>query len=151
MRKKKVKAMKRMYAALFFLTTLALFSCNKDDFDPNDYENNIIGEWKLVHKYHWEHTQGREPTENDRDVNGIELVLTYVYKEGGVFYYKLNTTLQEETWKIVGDRIVINDDYETAEKIIYLTPTELKTEVHFMDTNGNRPQEVYDLNTYERQ
>lgn len=43
------------------------------------------------------------------------------------------------------------DDYETAEKIIYLTPTELKTEVHFMDTNGNRPQEVYDLNTYERQ
>lgn len=143
--------MKRIYAALFFLTTIAILSCSKDDFDPNDYEKNIIGEWKLVHSYHWEHTQGRAPTEYEDDGEVAGLVITYIYDEGGVFYYKLNSSLQEEKWKIVGDRIVINDDYETAEKIIYLTPTELKTEVHFMDTNGNKPQEVYDLNTYERQ
>lgn len=144
--------MKKMYITLFFLASIVLFSCDKDsDFDPKNYEKNIIGEWKLVHEYRWEHTQGREPTESEGDGSNEYFEITYIYKEGGIFYCKINTTLQEEKWKIVGDRIIIDDDYETGEKILSLTPTELKTELHFMDTNGTRPQEVYYLKTYERQ
>lgn len=141
--------MKHTYIILFFLSSIVFSACNKDDdFSPKNYEKNIIGEWKQVHEYYWEHTEGRDPTERERDLN---LNSSYIYKEGGVFYYKNHSFLQEERWKIVDGRIVINDDYETAEKILSLTQTELKTEVHFMDVNGNKPQEVYYLNTYERQ
>lgn len=141
--------MKHKYIILFFLSSIVFSACNKDDdFSPANYEKNIIGEWKKVHEYYWEHTEGREPTERERDINSND---SRVYKEGGVFYYKSPSYLQEERWKIVNDRIVINDDYETAEKILSLTQTELKTEVHFTDVAGNISQEVYHLNTYERQ
>lgn len=158
MRKKKVKAMKRKYAALFFLTTLALFSCNKDDFDPNDYEKNIIGEWRLVHEYRWRRIPGREPVISEIDKTKNKII--YIFKENDSLTYQHLGDYsgqeffveKERIYKIVDGRIIIDTgEYDTAEKILSLTPTELKTEVHFMDTDGKNYKEIYSLYTYKRQ
>lgn len=160
MRKKKVRVMKRIYAALFFLTTLALFSCSKDDFDLNDYEKNILGEWRLVHEYRWRRYPGREPVISEIDETKNKII--YTFKENGSLMVLLTiypsesngpswNTEGEMMYKIVDGRIVIDGDYETAEKILSLTQTELKTEVRFIDVVGNTSKEVYSIYTYKKQ
>lgn len=155
--KKKIRAMKKKYAALFFLTILALFSCNKEDFDPNDYEKNIIGEWRLVHEYNWRRYLGREPVISEVDKTKDKTI--YIFKENNSLTYQhsFNYSGQEEffekenIYEIVDGRIVFDGDYETAEKILSLTPTELKTEVHFMDEVNHTYKEIYSVYTYKRQ
>lgn len=147
--------MKRITKVFFVLCVCAVsLSCSKDDdFSPENYEKNIIGEWEKVYEYYWEHTEGRDPTETEHDMTDKTILM--MFKENGLvkmkMYYPSWNAEDEKAYKIINDRIVINDDYETSEKILSLTQKELKTEVHFMDVNGNRPQEVYYLNTYERQ
>lgn len=152
--------MKRAYIFLLILLSiiLTLFSCGKDnDFDPNDYEKNIIGKWELVYEYRWRRIPGREPeiSENDK----IKDKTVHIFKENDSLTYQMSINYSgqeiffehEMLYKIVDGRIITDHgEYDTAEKILSLTPTELKTEVHFMDTDGKNYQEIYSLYTYER-
>lgn len=153
--------MKTMKHLLYIIVTLFIcIACDKDDTDKvfsiDDYEKYIVGEWQLISKIHYEQ---RSTGLNDdiKDLVGPEEETTrkeiYVFKENGESIWYLNydknddgwSQIEKESWIVKNGILRIGD--HSPYKIILLTPTTLRLEMHFMDAPTI---EVYEAWTYKR-